>query len=206
MKKSKLFILSFFITLGIAIYNGQFFKKDHLTRQIKTVPINKKWKTFEKTNQNTVTVNYSSLSDIKKSEVKSLIKRIPSSVEVTVKRKIMSNSNNIEIDQLEMINKVNPEWKEQLGNNLIKFQNKNTKVLIKTEGEYIKATSNTGQFLEQVLITYLFENGKSQSFRALVDSESSDILETWDRTQSENEYSKIPIKLPKLNDNGINGR
>jgi hypothetical protein len=84
--------------------------------------------------------------------------------------------------KLTMINTENPNWKTLLGNDLLRFQREDTKVIIKEELPIIKVMDGKGQYLEQVIITYLLNNGDRNSFRALVDSETGLVLETWDRT------------------------
>jgi hypothetical protein len=104
--------------------------------------------------------------------------------------------------ELEMINKINPEWKEILGHDLLRFQQEETKVMIKEEYSVIKVQNGKGQYLEQVSITYLLKNGNLSSYKALIDSETGFVTETWDRTL--NETSKaIKITLPLENNSGI---
>ena len=86
------------------------------------------------------------------------------------------------LKNLPMINTQNPNWKTLLGNDLLRFQREDTKVIIKEELPIIKVIDGKGQYLEQVIITYLLNNGDRNSYRALVDSETGLVLETWDRT------------------------
>ncbi len=86
------------------------------------------------------------------------------------------------LEKLPMINSQNPNWKTLLGNDLLRFQREDTKVIIKEELPIIKVIDGKGQYLEQVIITYLLKNGDRNSYRAMVDSESGLVLETWDRT------------------------
>jgi hypothetical protein len=106
--------------------------------------------------------------------------------------------------QLEMINRSNQNWKDILGNELIRFQNEDTKVMIKEEFPVIKIQNGKGRYLEQVIVTYLFKNGNSSSYRALVDSESGAIIETWDKTIHEKiKIEGAGLSLPSVNESGI---
>ncbi len=86
---------------------------------------------------------------------------------------------------LPMINKVSKNWRDEMGKDLMRFQNENTKVMVHDEFSVIRIVDDQGQFLQQVAITYLLPTGERNSFRALIDSESGMILETWDRSLGE---------------------
>ncbi len=118
---------------------------------------------------------------------------------------IQKNNYQDEQVELEMINRPNQNWKDILGNDLIRFHDQDTKVMVKEEFPVIKIQNGKGQYLEQVIVTYLFTNGNYSSYRALIDSESGLVLETWDKTIHENYRSKrAGISLPF--DNGIKAR
>lgn len=103
-----------------------------------------------------------------------------------------------------MLNKISSDWKEILGNDLIRFQSEFTKVMIKEELPVIKIQNGKGQYLEQVIVTYIFQNGNISSYRALVDSESGSILETWDKSVHEKSFQKrAGLSLPSVNNSGI---
>ncbi len=109
--------------------------------------------------------------------------------------------------ELEMNNVPNNNWKEILGSELLRFQHDDTKVMVKEEFPVIKIIDGKGIYLEQVLITYMFKNGNKNSYRALVNSETGLVIETWDRTVHEN-YRKTEagIALPIMNTSGITTR
>lgn len=105
--------------------------------------------------------------------------------------------------ELVMSNKLNPNWKEILGHDLIRFHENEAKVMIKEEFPVIKVQDGKGTYCEQVIITYLSNNKIASSYRALIDSETGLILETWDKTVHENN-ERVPTSftLPE-NDSGI---
>lgn len=105
---------------------------------------------------------------------------------------------------LKMSNQINPKWKEEMGNYLIKFQQDNTKLIVKEELSLIKITEGEGRYFEQVVLTYLKKNGDSNSFRAMVDSETGAVVETWDRTINERlGRPRKGITLPSVNESDI---
>jgi len=106
--------------------------------------------------------------------------------------------------ELVMLNKINPDWKTILGNDLLRFQEEDTKVMIKEEFPVIKVQNGKGLYLEQVIVTYVFKNGNFSSFHALVDSDTGFVTETWDRTVHEKVKAKrAEITLPDINNSGI---
>lgn len=109
--------------------------------------------------------------------------------------------------ELEMVNKISPDWKETLGNDLLRFQLDDTKVMVKEEYPVIKIQNGKGQYLEQVVVTYLFKNGNYSSFHALVDSDTGFVTETWDKTVNEKvKPERAGLTLPETNNSGIIAR
>jgi hypothetical protein len=189
MKKNVLFTFSILIAVTIFVA----VKQD----ENKIIVKDKSYKTFVK-NQNRSIASYPTTHDefktamIDKSKSESLEKRDKEKEKLLLMNyKLKENRILIGDDadkyassfkKLTMINTENPNWKTLLGNDLLRFQREDTKVIIKEELPIIKVMDGKGQYLEQVIITYLLNNGDRNSFRALVDSETGLVLETWDRT------------------------
>lgn len=109
--------------------------------------------------------------------------------------------------ELEMRNTPNSNWKDLLGSDLLRFQEPETKVLIKEEFPIIKVAGGKGVYLEQVIISYVFKNGGTSSFHALIDSETGVVVETWDKTIHENlKDHRAGIPLPVFDNSGITTR
>lgn len=89
------------------------------------------------------------------------------------------------IKDLNFSNEISPDWKDTLAENLIRLHAEDTKVLIKKNKSYLKVQHTTGTYVEEVLITYIKNNKQLSSFKALVDSGTGKILETWDQTINE---------------------
>lgn len=92
--------------------------------------------------------------------------------------------------KLEMINGHKKNWKEMLGSDLLRFHGPDTKLIVKEEYPIIKVFGDKGKYFEQVVVTYLHKNGDRGSFRALVNSETGLVEETWDRTIHEKAFKK----------------
>ncbi len=218
MKKFWLFIFSTFIALGIA-----YFSKKSPGSYADNKP---NWKTFEKHSNNTIVTHPSTNKELLEARIPTPKRSI---AEVKTKPEEKNELNNIPKDRnyqlredrilfgdlekrdyqdeqidLEMVNKVNPNWKEILGNDLLRFQQEDTKVMIKEEFPMIKIQNGKGQYLEQVIITYAFKNGNFSSFHALVDSDSGFVTETWDKTVNEKiKPNRAELTLPEFNNSGI---
>lgn len=189
MKKNILFTFSFFIAviIFIAVKNNE----------NKIVVTDKSYKTFVK-NPNRSIASYPTTKDELKNALIDNSKpdqkeKIEQAREQLLLKKYKLRENRIligdnaesytsRLTKLPMINSINKDWKTLLGNDLLRFQSEDTKVLIKEELPVIKVIDGKGQYLQQVVITYLLKNGDRNSYRALVDSESGLVLETWDRT------------------------
>ncbi len=88
--------------------------------------------------------------------------------------------------KLEMINTPHPNWERLAGVNLLRHRSPESKIYVKAVGSYIKVQNGKGQFVEKIIVTSLGKGGKESSFNAIVDSESGEILSTYNRTIHEN--------------------
>jgi hypothetical protein len=224
MKKTWLFSFSLFIATLVAFYSKTITQQLALNRDSKH-----SWKTFEKTSDLKVKTHNTTNDELNKARIP-IIKReisqqkdqsnapdINSPLEHSLQKStflyrenrvlvgdIQKNDYQNEQIELEMINKPNLKWKDILGNELIRFQNNDTKVMIKEEFSVIKISNSKGQYLEQVVITFLFKDGNLNSFRALIDSESGAVLETWDKTIHEKVLRKrTTFGIPLEDESGI---
>jgi hypothetical protein len=181
MKKTFLFSFSFMIALGIYFYTK--IKIDD-----KLVVNRNNYKTFVK-NPNRTIASYSSTNDeLDKAQIGSSKKKVAEDLSRYPLRsgRILVGESAKEFEDpsinLEVTNKANPNWKSILGMDLLRMQDESTKVIINEEFPIIKLVDGKGRYYEQVIITYLLKNGDRNSYRALVDSESGLVMETWDRT------------------------
>lgn len=107
------------------------------------------------------------------------------------------------VEKLPMLNTINPHWKENLGMELVRFHSSDTKVLIKKEESLIRIQNGKGLFTERVVVSYLNGDNPISSFKALIDSDSGKIIETWDNTIQEKitspeerrEFLRIPSSV-----------
>lgn len=105
--------------------------------------------------------------------------------------------------QLKMENSESSEWKNQLGENLLSFQASDTKVIIDEEENIIKVQEDSGIFLKQVSVHFLFANGETRAFRALVNAENGKIEESWDGPIHEKK-TRYSFELSGLKDANVN--
>ncbi len=218
MKKISLFLFSTLLATAIAVYS----------KKIPPVSVSGKaaWNTFEKKNQKEITSHKTSSKEmeaaripIPKRELAQIKEKNIGRPDLPKDRVYQLRENRLllgdiqradyqdEDTELEMVNKINPDWKIILGNDLLRFQEAQTKVLIKEEIPVIKIQNGKGQYLEQVVVTYLFKNGNVSSFHAMVDSETGFVTDTWDRTIHEkSKPQRAEITLPLVNNSGIKAR
>lgn len=220
MKKTWLFTISSLMALAIALYSK---------RSPSLYAHNPAWKTFEKISNHEIKAHKTTSNELAAARIPEVKRAIAQEqnqkVQAEADQPLSQNSkkhgylyrgervligdiqkDNYQDEQveLEMINWPNPNWKDLLGNDLIRFHNENTKVMVKEEFPVIKIQNGKGQYLEQVIVTYLFKNGNFNSYRALVDSESGIIFETWDKTVHERISAKrTGLDLPLENNSGI---
>ncbi len=216
MKKAFLFFLSITVAVGITFY----IKNQNYSVGASQSP---EWKTFVKKSGSKVASHATTNNEFEEAKITNVKNaptkgRAPSSIKPTNPYKgFMVRKNRIltgEIDQkyedesteLAMTNNLNPGWKEIMGNDLMRFQPEDTKLLVKEELPVIQIVDGKGRYLEQVIITYLSKNGERSSFKALVDSDTGSIVETWDRTISEKRPKTSGMTMPTFNDSGIIAR
>lgn len=100
------------------------------------------------------------------------------------------------IDKLMTVNSVSPDWQEKLEENL-KIQGgeevKEVKVT-KVDSVIINRDGNPTN-AESVVVVLKNERGEVSKFRAMIDSQSGRILETWDRPVSDPILPREEFKL-----------
>jgi hypothetical protein len=210
MKKSWLFIFSLFMAMTITFYTKKEAENSFSKNETK-------WKTYIKAASSEITGHHTTAEEYEAARIPeervSATTRTPANTPPQKKfrmrnnRVLMGEANPKYEDvneDLEMINSVSPTWKDDMGVELMRFQDTETKLLVKEEKPIIKVQNGKGRFLEEVIITYLMKNGNQSSFKALVDSETGSLVETWDRTIHEKVRKKREgIRLPSSEESGI---
>lgn len=216
MKKLWLFLFSTLIAFGIAFYS-----KKAPTGFAQQKPA---WKTYQKKSSREISAHPTTHLELEQARIpmpRRDIAQVKSEEKINLPKDrayqlregrlligdISKGDFQDEQVDLDMVNKVNPDWKNILGNDLLRFQEEETKVMIREELPVIKIQNGKGQYLEQVLITYVFKNGNYSSYHALVDSDTGFVTETWDRTIHEKvKPERAEIALPEINNSGIIAR
>lgn len=97
-------------------------------------------------------------------------------------RRLFGQTSLKSFDQLEYLNRINPEWEELAAEDLLRFQFPGTKVMIKKNDSVLAVGRGKARYLEEVTVTYVKENGEINSFKALIDSQTGKLGNTWART------------------------
>ncbi len=118
---------------------------------------------------------------------KVLARRGPASIK-TRQREFLGKE--FPMEELRFKNSIDADWKEKLGEDLLRFQAPSTKANVISEKSFIQTDGKkNARFVEQVLITFLMSSGEQKSYNALVDSESGQIIKTWNKGIAENKQS-----------------
>ena len=184
MKKASL--LTLFILLVSAIYKiHQYSSDQHL----------EEWHTYSKAkNDNKQVVFWDSTEkELKQARVpdKEDVKRKPSSLSPKVSKVKMLAGREItgEVEantkHLKWTNSYHDDWKEKLGNSLLRFQEPDAKVMVKKNKSVVEIKKGKGRLMEHVTITYLLEGDETTSFNAWLDSETGEMIRTWNKTIKE---------------------
>ena len=104
------------------------------------------------------------------------------------KEKSIFNQNDEYFDKskYKFSNKKNEDWENELRNRLLDSLDNKPQLIIKKEKSLIRILKDKARYIEQAQIIIDHENGRQDSFRAFIDSESGRIIRSWDRTIHEN--------------------
>jgi hypothetical protein len=94
----------------------------------------------------------------------------------------------------EIDNEYNPEWKEELGKNLLRFLRPKTLSVIKRENSALIKHKGKYLMVEHVAIKLQSPEGQHYGYNAYVDSASGKIIRTWNRTIHE-KFSRSALRL-----------
>ena len=204
MKKIWLFSISASLALTIAIYRKGQFNTEHFSYENKGV------KTYIKNAESIKSSPARSIASIESPQASTTRTKesLPEYYPQRNKRILIGDihkKNYQSLDtELEMVNSINPNWKDVLGADLLRLQENDTQVSIVEEFPVIKVVDDKGKYYQQVHISYVFKNGNESSFRALVNSETGQVEDSWDRVIRENSKNhRAGIALPAENKSGI---
>lgn len=197
--KFTLFILSLVcLSLSIAIFFS-FFKVFQVHHDRNDKQEKHDWRAYNKTGK-TVSNNPASEQQINTLHLKEKKLTIPRAAEWAVREnRVVIGEFKHELwqdpdSQVHMLNHINDDWKEKLGQHLLRFQEENITVLVRPIESYILAAKNQGRYVEEVYVSYLKNGQFLSSYRAMIDSETGEVIKTWSRSVSEN-IKKRAIKL-----------
>lgn len=93
-------------------------------------------------------------------------------------------------------NKRSKDWKKKLGNSVMRFLKNDTKLFLKEMDSLSILERDKARFVEKVSIRIQSPQGRLNSYNALVDSETGEIVKTWNQTIHESmTQNKNALKL-----------
>ncbi len=201
--KKKLLIIIIIILAGAIIFfylrNNNDQKTELTTTDLPSNRIN--YTTYKKTNQ-TLASSQTTPSDLALLKINHQDDDKPKMVEVSkhpmrgeryLTGTNLSNFTN-EAVELPMQNEISADWEGRLSEELFRFQDNDTSVVINREDSWIEINSNgEGRFIERVNIFYIMPDQEKRSFSAHVDSQSGQIIRTWNLTKSEKKQRSLII-------------
>jgi hypothetical protein len=95
--------------------------------------------------------------------------------------------------ELPMKNRPARDWQGKALENLLKFQRPSTKVILAPTEQLILVVKGEGRYVEEVNVSYLFEDGHRTGFNALIDSQSGQVLNTWGQIIHEQRKKKVSL-------------
>ena len=188
--KKKLILIGSLFSVAIICYFA--YQKSKSTEQ---------WQTFNKVNHDLIQSYPTTKKEQKKYKLPvpspQAKKRMPASLKPTkeASKRAVVNPMGKKIDpKKKPINEVNKEWKEKLGQNLLRFLRPETLVFVKKQKSVTLVEDNLLRNAEVVIIQLKSPEGRRYSYNAYVDSETGKVLQTWNRTIHEF-YGKKQKKL-----------
>ncbi|GEM_PF-1535966 len=85
-------------------------------------------------------------------------------------------------EKYSFLNEVNKEWKSLMGQDVLKFLRPETKLFIKSQESLTLLERNGARHVEQVYVKMVSPEGRHFSYQAYVDSETGNIIKTWNNT------------------------
>ena len=110
------------------------------------------------------------------------------------KKIVNINPKKIDKTKFKFSNEKNSDWKIVLRNRLLDSLDNRPELTIKKEKSLIKVIRDKAIYVEQARIIIDHEDGRQDSFRALINSETGKIIKSWDRTIHEHFIEK-PMKF-----------
>jgi hypothetical protein len=151
------------------------------------------WHTYNKENTDTIN-SYPTTTKEKKEahldhEKEKKGRRAPASVKkpVVEKKSVKNRTWNLKPDQklpkkITFLNEPKKEWRDLLGQDLMRFLRPKTKVFIKNQGSHTILKRNGGLHVEKVHIKMQSPEGRQYAYHAYVDSETGKVIRTWNQT------------------------
>lgn len=185
MKKTLPILLTVFVltAAGWFIWNKMNQQKDLMAAK------DQSWETYHKTSDDKVMRRPATQAELEKIGAESSVKE--EEEREPLKRKWLGPK---KAEALET--QKDKEWKTKLAKELLRIHEPTTKVLIKQVGSFVKEVANKPVYMEHVVVSYIMENGKRTSFNAFVNTETHQIIRSWNRTILEDKPGSKPTVIP----------
>jgi hypothetical protein len=115
--------------------------------------------------------------------------RKPASIKKTIDKKSSASNRTWTLKpgqklpkKITFLNEPKKEWRDLLGQDLMRFLRPQTKIYVKNQGSHTLLKRDGGLHVEKVHIKMQSPEGRQYSYHAYVDSETGKVVRTWNQT------------------------
>lgn len=191
-----LFATSLLIFIGVGIYRYQM--NNQLSKQNSD---DSKWKTFQKVSLKNIKSYPTTTAEKRDMKVDDSLKPLPEKSTRSIASISTPDSKHRPWKGMgprplssEIDNDYNPQWKEELGKNLLRFLRPNTKTIVKRQSSALIKYKGRNLMVEEVLVKLKSPEGRHYGYNAYVDSSNGKVIHTWNRTIHE-QFAKNTLRL-----------
>jgi hypothetical protein len=101
--------------------------------------------------------------------------------------------------QLPMSNSPREDWKEDLSEKLMAWTPEGAKLDIRHDRSLIRVNEGKGRYLEEATVQFTLPGGAVSSYKAVIDPETLEMIQIWDRAR----FERSPASAPNLSPTGV---
>lgn len=94
------------------------------------------------------------------------------------------------IGNLGALNRPSEDWKGKAAGKLLRFQDPSTKLFMMPQKSLVKIEENGARYVEIVEVKFLTKKGKRTSYSALIDSQSGELIRSWNQSIQDSVFSR----------------
>ena len=102
--------------------------------------------------------------------------------------------------QLPMTNSPRENWNERLSEKLIAWKSEGAKLDIRHDRSLIRVNAGKGRYLEEATIQFTLPSGEVSSYKAIIDPDTLEMIQIWDRAR----FERLPASAPTLTPTNVN--